>query len=813
MIEKLLAKSKLNGGTTLINHSKAVTNFMAFLFDKVINKDAEFTRSEDSIEGLRNDAVALAAMHDIGKCSSAFQSFITGKSANDTTDDGLETSDAKKSRVTHNVLGWAYLNSYTNLSKEAKSAVLYHHVVFDYLSDITAKKALNVSKDELKVFNEFFDFMSSYCKEKFGVNISRGKLDTDKADKVVNTVFLYNEMVDINDMGEFDDNSRYFILRSLIVFADRIVSQESKNINEFIDYNEDFMSELLNSMISNNELPDDNVNELKNSKGEYVYDINRLKIQNDLLDEINKVKNAIVPASAGFGKTLVGLRWILSNKSKTLWVVPRNVIAEGTYKSLNAELNTMGITDKVSTALLLRGVYVEGDEKADIIVTNIDNFLSMMVKNNVAHNLIKEIGGNVIFDEFHEFLSGEPLFAAFIGTLYTRVMFTNTRTLLLSATPIRFDKAFGMNDKYISFIKATPFNGDMKVNIAVQEMENIGELKADWKDTFIFTNTVRHSQSVYENHSNSEGSTMLIHSRFPKTRRNAIESAIDYYHGKHSKVAERNSIVSTNILGVGIDASAKSTYDFALSPENTIQRGCGRTGRFGEKEYNNEVNYTFCILKDDKPTKKLIRSIYSMPLYEKWRDLLKTLDGKTITKNKLYEIYYSFYKDNKAEVYKMIWDFFLKSADGLKLMKPYPSHKKNLSTNNETLSEGLSYRGVGTSIYVVAKEEGSDNLCEPIIIDRNYIGEREKNTKAKKKHFEYLNTFVAKLNDEKKWKAFKVDKEKREMSDCFKWALHKETPLYLNYATYSDALGLKVNVIPDDDEKVDVMVDDDDELD
>ena len=812
MIEKLLAKSKLNGGTTLINHSKAVTNFMAFLFDKVINKDAEFTRSEESIEDLRNDAIALAAMHDIGKCSSVFQSFITGKSANNTTDDGLETSDAKKTKVTHNVLGWAYLNNCTNLSKEAKSAVLYHHVVFDYLSDITAKKALNVSKDELNVFNEFFDFMSSYCKEKFGVNISRGKLDTDKADKVVNTVFLYNEMVDINDMGEFDDNSRYFILRSLIVFADRIVSQEFNSINEFIDYNEDFMSELLNNMIFNNELPEDNVNELKNSKGEYVYNINRLKIQNDLLDEINKVKNAIVSASAGFGKTLVGLRWILSNKSKTLWVVPRNVIAEGTYQSLNAELNTMGITDKVSTALLLHGEYVEGNENADIIVTNIDNFLSMMVKNNMAHNLIKEIGGNVIFDEFHEFLSDTPLFAAFIGTLYTRVMFTNAKTLLLSATPIRFDKAFGM-DKYISFITTTPFNGDMKVNIAVQEMENIGELKADWKDTFIFTNTVRHSQSVYDSHNASEDNTMLIHSRFPKTRRNAIESAIDYYHGKHSKVAERNPIVSTNILGVGIDASAKSTYDFALSPENTIQRGCGRTGRFAEEDYNNEVNYTFCILKDDKSTKKLITSTYSMPLYEKWRDLLKTLDGKIITKNDLYNIYYNFYKDNQTEANRMIRDFFLKSADDLKLMRPYSSHKKKSSKKNETLNEGLSYRGVGTSIYVVTKEQNSDNLCEPIIIDRNYIGRRELSDKAKKKHFEYLHSFVAKLNDEKLWKAFKVDNKNREISDCFKWALHKETPLYLNYATYSDALGLKVNVKPDDDEKVDVMVDDDDELD
>ncbi len=40
-----------------------------------------------------------------------------------------------------------------------------------------------------------------------------------------------------------------------------------------------------------------------------------------------------------------------------------------------------------------------------------------MVKDNLSHNLVKELAGNVIFDEYHEFLCEQPLFAAFISYL------------------------------------------------------------------------------------------------------------------------------------------------------------------------------------------------------------------------------------------------------------------------------------------------------------------------------------------------------------------------------------------------------------
>ena len=822
MTENLFAKSEINGGITLTDHSKAVTNFAHFLFNEIIDSKAKFSNANRPIKELHDELIACAAMHDIGKCSKSFQEFIKSKRNNNKVyDDGLEKNDKL---ITHNVIGWAYLNNYTDFGEEVKSAVLHHHVVLDYMTDLTAKQIIKKNEDSLNVMNEFFDEMAAYCKEAFGVEIKR--TDKKKSNTIVNNVFIYNnfsgdsdDVLSDNDddlLDDLDDNAKYILFRSIIIFADRVVSGHHSDTNRFIDYDEALMGSLLNKMISSTSLPDDNVNELKNKSGEFVYNQERLKTQNVLLADILKQNNSIVSASAGFGKTLVGLRWILANKKRTLWVVPRNVIANGTYQSLKSELETMQMENEVSIALLLHSEYIEGDEKADIIVTNIDNFLSPMVKNNQSHKLIQEIGGNVIFDEYHEFMSDCPLYSAFIGLLYTRTMFTNAKTLLLSATPLRFDKAFGM-DNNIAFLKAAPFNGDMKVNVKVQEMESVTDLKADWEDTFIFTNTVRQAQDIYS-HLNKNSDNILMHARFPKQRRIDIENNVYNKHGKKSIVAERNTVVSTNILGVGIDASAKSSYDFAVSPEDTIQRGCGRTGRFAD-EYDDGINYTLCVLTDDKATKNFITKTFNSSLNEEWIKVIKAFDGKTITKNDLYDAYYKFYEDNSKVADRMFRRFFNKSAEELMKLRPYSSKKKKVksSEDEEKLMDGLSYRGMNSSIYVVANYKDKEKLCDPIILDRYFIRDVEKNQPvSRKERFKKFRSFVRNTNDDKRIKAFeKMFKcyGNMEDDDAFKLALRKDTPLFLSYAEYDDTLGLRVNANPPIDDEDSQSFDEDFELD
>ena len=52
---------------------------------------------------------------------------------------------------------------------------------------------------------------------------------------------------------------------------------------------------------------------------------------------------------------------------------------------------------------------------------------------------------------------------------------------------------------------------------------------------------------------------------------------------------------------------------------------------------------------NDKGNRMLINSQTNNNLHDKWLKILKSFDGLTITKDKLYELYYDFYDENKKE--------------------------------------------------------------------------------------------------------------------------------------------------------------------
>ena len=419
----------------------------------------------------------------------------------------------------------------------------------------------------------------------------------------------------------------------------------------------------------------------------------------------------------------------------------------------------------------------------------------------MVDNLIKEIGCNIIFDEYHEFLSDQELFAGFIELVYARCKFTNSKTLLLSATPLRFDKTyFNDGEMNVHFLKAKAYNGEMKVKVNFFDLDNINHLLSTVRDSFIICNTVKQSQRLFKLIGGKDD--ILIHSRFPSVRRNEIEEEIYHCHGKGSCVNNRNNIIGTNIIGVGLDISAKTIYDFVVTPENTIQRGCGRGGRFNEKEYNNEIIYNVCNLINDKGNRMLINSQTNNNLHNKWLKILKSFDGLTITKDKLYELYYDFYDENKKEIVQL-WNHFLdESSRKLMNLRPYKTFTKQKENIKNRLSDKQSYRGIGNSVFVTV-QNADGTYSEAIIIDRNYICKEEfslKSLKNKKKYFE--RCIRLKDNKYKAKNTLLVDKE-----EMFRQALDGDTPLLLEFSTYDDVYGLSLNVlkkIPDiDDEELD----------
>lgn len=340
------------------------------------------------------------------------------------------------------------------------------------------------------------------------------------------------------------------------------------------------------------------------------YDINRLKLQQYIIDNIISTNNHnVLGASAGFGKTLTGLLWFLKENKKLIWVVPRNVIADGTYDSIIKELEKIQQTT-IKVTLYRSGNVIKSNynaneeklEKADILITNIDSLLNRYIKNDMSQYLFNLYASNIIFDEYHDFFCDKPLFANFIRLLWAKTLYTNSKTLFLSATPLKFD-CFYDNEtkniiKYYDHSNIPIYNGDMIMNIHYSEYNDINDFKIQNKDAFVITNTVKQSQMVFNNI--CDDNTMLLHSRFTDFDRKNKEDAIYMTHDKFSNINKRNLVIGTNIIGVGLDISANHIYDFVISPESTIQRGCGRGGRFNEKEYNNEINYDVCTLKKIK---------------------------------------------------------------------------------------------------------------------------------------------------------------------------------------------------------------------
>lgn len=798
-INKLLAKSKMNGELSLIEHTKGVINITHYVLSYFFKKSNLLNDNIVSYSKLEKGIISAAALHDIGKCCDSFQTYVRNGSSTKNakfkaTDDGVEPLKTKDI-VTHNILSWAFALTNTELCKYswALSAILYHHVVYGHLSETYARDVMiDMSEDEKNTFNNFMEEINVYLKERFDFAIKHDE-SNDGMKMAKETLLYHNIHLKENHLNvdeELDENTLYIISRSVLIYADRLASSYPEYSERFANNDIELIKKLLEESLCCKDIPDDNYKEWAYNGNTANYDIERLQEQNALMDKIDKCDNNVINASAGFGKTLIGLRWIMRNKKRVLWVTPRNVIANGTYDSIISELDTMGYSDRISVGLLLQGEYKYGNEDSDIIVTNIDNFLSMMIKNNMAHNLVKELAGNVIFDEYHEFLCEQPLFAAFISYAYARTNWTNSKSLFLSATAIRFDDYFCWGN--INFIRPKAYNGDMKVKIHINKYNDINEfyLPGVNKDSLVITHTVKQSQTIYKNVSQNLNDTSLLHAMFTDRRRKKIETMLYTTHGKKSPVEQRNAVIGTNALSTGLNISAHNIYDFIINPEGTIQRGCGRGGRFGEKEYDC-VNYHVCILEGDKSSDTFISRTYSKDLLTKWYKMLEEYNSKIITKDKLYELYDEFYSNNESLFMEYIYDTFSKSASGLKHFFPYATHKKDKNKSDiKKISKSYSYRGEGNSIYVTARYTDNDELvCEPIVIDVTRILEDEiKEKEAQKYHY---NEF--KKNSDKSFKHIYKGWHACFPEDWFRIALSYDTPLALYFARYNDEIGLIMN--------------------
>lgn len=689
--------SKSNGLPFLL-HSRSVARIAEFLAKKLLSEDYLF----DNLHKI----IKAALIHDIGKCEKRFQDFLMSiiKQLD------IDPKDVEDLDFFHQELSWAIAMCVLNKVEyeSALNSIYWHHAkpIFDEfkLNDSISNILNKITDDDI---NNIYDNLSILIPDllsidEFKLNVNKYKNSAEKTPD-----YYYNV--------DNDSNRNSIIYRSIIITSDRISSGLSLDDVERSILDDEFCEQLL-----------DNNKEILNFTLPSHYDKARINRQLDIVNKCNENKTSVVKAPAGFGKTLIGLLWTVGRLNKLLWVCPRNIIVESVYDSILEEIKNIGLENKISVELFLTGKRQKSTNpeikvfQSDIVVTNIDNFLSPIAKNRFGLWSADILKRDVVFDEYHEFICDSALFSGFIEIMTIRHNIVKCNTVLLSATPslyhILWDNRFSQNKT-----KILP-NNNSHYPAAHTKPYNIGYIEEgdliNEKNSLIMTNSIHNSQLKKK----ELGIEVLVHSNFlDEDRIKIFEKIFDNYK-KGSQNNDKPSVVSAPIIQASMDISFWKINVSVLSPEALLQV-IGRCGRWGE--YLELFINLFKIVGDGKQSEQTaINMLYDKELNILW---CKYIEDKIVQYNSkmllddLYIIYNEFNIKYDTEIINYINTQYKLSLSALSKISPikYSISKKEIGFKKQIAKIRLINKindpdytlrtNNGNSIFVIYRRDGSSD--------------------------------------------------------------------------------------------------------
>jgi len=680
MIETLVSNSN---GVSLKTHSLAVQKIAVIMAERL---------------GLPIDiqnAISKAALlHDIGKSYIPFQNYVSKK---------VVSEEFTNNKIFHHEISWAILRYLMNIDKDYNYSILYsiywHHSRDmsnknkEYASSILEKLTDDDKQRVLTVYNELTG--ENKVLSDLDVNIMNDKIPDyyiNKDDKIC---------------------SLNIIVMSCVVSSDRYVSSINIDQNKIL-IDDNYCNEIVDSI---------DYSPTKNYITPKNYDIDRFNYQLSCAGDINSNQTSELKAPAGYGKTINGLlAWIKSGNRKLIWVCPRNTIAETLFDGVKNELNALSINN-ISVELFLTGerrdIYNENnniDFTSDIIITNIDNFLTPTINNFVRDRMYSLLSSYVIFDEFHELVASEPYFACFVNIMNVRHRYTNSKTLLMSATPTMMTNLWDNSIKGTAILpnETNHYNAAHSKKFRINFLDDITLVNPQLNSLFI-TNSIKSSQTK----TIDDDYSVIAHSKYMIDDRKCIIDSIFDMYGKNKKIQNKLDVISAPLIQAAMDLSFGIMTEIPKSPEDTFQR-LGRLNRWGEYDV---VDYNILVnINDKKINLSELASInltYDIKLNKLWIDYLKNniIDKYEYTLDELYIKYNVFNSMYKKEINEYINDRYIKSRESLS--KLFPRKYINKDTK-KIVSSGSKLRDNGSNnIYCIYKIYNTDEYTDVFSIDSN----------------------------------------------------------------------------------------------
>ena len=688
----MLANSK---GQDLIQHLRLV--------GIVAREMALFAGMDEELQRLCEYA---GYAHDLGKAVSWFQKYLKNSNGDE------ESSD----KPLHHEVSWAYLASKFDRYDKYRpiiNAVYWHHSrpIDDSGNYFESREQIlgELSDGDLKAVDRVakaFDWSKWFRVKE--------QVEQESEDEDVPNLFLRDER------GGSKLNAQLLAVRTSLISADRYVSALSP--------------EAFSDACSGRLTPEDLLINFKFTRPAVTpispadYDAKRFDIQVGCSESAFKEKSVIVKAPAGFGKTIVGVLWGLKSNKQFLWVCPRNAVAEAVYRNITRELKAMDLAD-ISVELHLTGERKASVGKreefcSDIVVTNIDTILRPMVDNRVADRLFIVLASPMVLDEFHEFASDQPLFAAFVTLMRARHrLCSDVKTLLLSATPMVMRQLWDADGQETVYLPnaSSHYPAAHKGTYGISMIDGIPTETEP--GSLVVVNSVVRAQDLYRTMKMDH----ILHSRFTDDDRQRIMEAIFTGFGKGGDgVASGRKVVSALVIQAAMDVSFRNLYESICSPEFTLQR-IGRCDRWGNFQQDNPQIHIMKV--SDRNEDGAIRTVYDPALRKLWLDhLSESLNGKEqITLDNLYQIYNSFYGLHQQDVKAYLKQKYGKGLDSLR--EYCPIKIKTKGEKNERTKGGRNLRNPFGSYFFSVRTESGNWLGPDDVMDEGpELKSRFKNT-------------------------------------------------------------------------------------